>query len=98
MKTINGNNWTVKENELHKGLFRFYIIIKPNINDNDIWYTLNIIDSERTVLELNFKSLEDAFCFVENINKFYTLEEVNEYYQKEIINVKKKCLSSNQNW
>ena len=83
MKRMDFNHWFVGENELGISLMRYFVKIRIRKNEEFIFYTLDIYQDSKSVLEFNFYSLEDAISFTENeMNNSKTTDEIIKKYQE----------------
>lgn len=84
MTRINLNHWFVKDNNLSISLMRFHVEIKTKKSQNNIYYSLKVINSNREEQTLDFYTLEEAIAFTETIiNKSENINEIINEYQKQ---------------
>lgn len=77
MEVIENRGWFVSGNKIAASLMRFYV----EINYNEYYSTLTVVDSNMSYLYLNFANLENAFNFTENeVNNSYSLAEVEDRF------------------
>ena len=86
MERINLNHWFVGHDSLSISFMNYCVLINICFVNEIIFYKLEVIDSNRERLILDFYSLEEAISFAEVIiSKSNTLDEMFENY-----NVKNK--------
>lgn len=91
MKRIECNHWFIKENELTISFMNFCVRIKIRMNDELIFYRLEVINDSRIQLVFNFYSLEEAISFAEDqIRYCRDTQEIKEKYQTQFQRDKKK--------
>lgn len=83
MSYIKIDHWYVRDNELSISLMRFHVSIDTVLENNDIIFKLTVNNSNIEKLYLDFKSLESAINFTENIISVSNdYDEILEKYNK----------------
>ena len=81
MKKIALNHWLVVDNELSISLMRYFVKINICLNNEFIFYRLEVFKENRIILVFKFYTLSDAIQFTEEIIKesIETSEIVEQY-------------------
>ena len=91
MGMIKLNHWYARENQLCISLMKYYVSIDMVLSNDEIFFKLEVIDSERKELCLCFNSLEEAISFTEDVvNKNYsiTFNDMERAYKEQYGDIK----------
>lgn len=83
MEKINKNHWYIVDNSLLISLLRFHVKISIINNNDNLIFSLEIVNSNMETLLLYFNTLEEAISFTENIisNKNNFIEIATSYQE-----------------
>ncbi len=83
MEKINKNHWYIEDNSLLISLLRFHVKISIINNNDNLIFSLEIVNSNMESLLLYFNTLEEAISFTENVisNKNNLIEIATSYQE-----------------